>query len=58
LKEGRRKKFPPGNSSKIAGSTREVRVEVGGTHAVQNMRLILKSLLGYIKELGLYFEGI
>ena len=38
-----------------AGYTREVRVGVRGTHAVQNTRLILKSLLGCIKELGLLF---
>lgn len=31
---------------------------LGETHAVQNMRLILKSLLVYIKQLGLYLEGI
>lgn len=32
--------------------------ELGETHVVQNMRLILKSLLVYIKQLGLYFVGI
>lgn len=41
-----------------AGYIKELRAGVQGTHAVQNTRLIPKSLLGCIKELGLYFEGM